>query len=236
MSIENEFFMNQPLHSRRHFLASQAVGIGGVALAWLLNEEGVLAAGDKPELERPVYDVLPKRPAHAPQAKAMISFLMQGGPSHVDLFEPKEELTKRNGQKITGDIKYDSPTQTDGSLMASPWKFAKHGECGMELSELLPGLAEVVDDITLIRSMKSGVNNHQQGLRALNCGGILDGRPSLGAWMTYGLGTENQNLPAYLVLTDPASLPVDGLNNWSNGWLPTLYQGTVIRPREPRIL
>lgn len=212
------------------------MGIGGVALAWLLNQDAARAAGDKPELERVTYDVLPKKPAHPPEATAMISFLMQGGPSHIDLFEPKPELDKRNGQRIPGEVKYDSPAQTDGSLMASPWKFSKHGQCGMELSELLPCLGEIADDITLVRSMKSGVNNHVQGLRAMNCGGILDGRPSLGSWVTYGLGTESQNLPAYLVLTDPASLPVDGLNNWANGWLPALYQGTVIRPREPRIL
>jgi hypothetical protein len=120
--------------------------------------------------------------------------------------------------------------------MASPWEFARRGQCGMELCELLPGLGEIADDITLIRSLKSGVNNHAQGIRALNTGGILGGRPSLGSWLTYGLGAESEDLPAYLVLTDPASLPVEGLSNWSNGWLPSLFQGTVIRPREPRIL
>ena len=222
--------------SRRHFLASQSMSIGSLALAWLLNEEAAVAEPAKPTLERPTFDVRPKPTARAPQARAMISFLMQGGPSQVDLFDPKPELTKRSGQKIPGDIKYDSPAQTDGSLLASPWKFAKHGRCGMELSELLPGLAEVVDDITLIRSMQSGVNNHVQGLRALVNGGVLPGRPALGSWLTYGLGTESQDLPAYLVLTDPGGIPVDGINNWSNGWLPALYQGTVIRPREPRIL
>lgn len=229
--------LNETIGSRRHFLASQAMGLGGVALAWLLNEEGVFAAGEKPDLERPTFDVLPKPTQHEPQARAMISFFMQGGPSHMDMFDPKPMLDKWDGKKIPGDdIKYDSPAQTDGSLMKSPWKFAKHGECGMELSELLPRLAEVCDDITLIRSMKSGVNNHVQGIRAMNCGGILPGRPSLGSWCAYGLGTESRELPAYLVLTDPASLPVDGVNNWANGFLPSLYQGTVIRPKEPRIL
>lgn len=228
--------------SRRHFLASQAMGLGGVALACLLKEDGALgnrafAAGEKPDLERPTFDVLPKPTQHPPQARAMISFLMQGGPSHMDLFEPKPVLDKWDGKKIPGDdIKYDSPAQTDGTLMKSPWKFSKHGQCGMELSELLPHLGNVADDITLVRSMKSGVNNHVQGIRALNCGGILPGRPSLGSWVAYGLGTESRELPAYLVLTDPASLPVDGVNNWANGFLPSLFQGTVIRPREPRIL
>lgn len=229
--------LNPTIGSRRHFLASQAMGLGGAALAWLLNEEGVFAAGEKPELEKPTFDVLPKPTQHAPQARAMISFFMQGGPSHMDMFDPKPELTKWDGKKIPGDdIKYDSPAQTDGSLMKSPWKFAKYGECGMELSELVPCLGEVADDITLIRSMKSAVNNHVQGIRAMNCGGILPGRPSLGSWCAYGLGTESRELPAYLVLTAPESLPVDGVNNWANGFLPSLYQGTVIRPKEPRIL
>ncbi|MBL9093129.1 MAG: DUF1501 domain-containing protein [Planctomycetaceae bacterium] len=224
------------ISSRRHFLATQTMSLGGVALAWLLQDEAARAAPAQPALEPPKFDLLPKPTRRPPQATAMISFLMQGGPSHVDLFDPKPELTKRDGQKIPGEIKYDSPAQTDGSLMKSPWKFAKHGECGMELSELLPGLAEIVDDITLVRSMQSGVNNHVQGLRALVNGGILAGRPALGSWVTYGLGSECRDLPAYLVLTDPEGVPVDGINNWANGYLPALYQGTVIRPREPRIL
>ena len=224
------------LINRRHFLATQSMSLGSVALAWLLQQDDARAEPAKPALERPKFDLKVKPTLHAPQATAMISFLMQGGPSHVDLFDPKPELAKRDGQKIPGDIQYDSPAQTDGSLMKSPWKFAKRGECGIELSELLPGLAEIVDDITLVRSMQSGVNNHVQGLRALVNGGIVAGRPSLGSWLTYGLGTESQDLPAYLVLTDPEGVPVDGINNWANGYLPALYQGTVIRPREPRIL
>jgi hypothetical protein len=121
-------------------------------------------------------------------------------------------------------------------LLASPWKFAKHGQSGTAVSELLPHLAKIVDDITVIRSMHTGVNNHGQSIQALNTGRIFSGRPALGSWMTYGLGSENQNLPAFVVLTDPEGLPVEGVTNWSNGWLPSLYQGTVVRPREPRIL
>jgi len=106
----------------------------------------------------------------------------------------------------------------------------------MDLSELLPGLAQVVDDICLIRSMHTGVNNHGQSINALNTGLITPGRPSLGSWMTYALGSESQNLPAFVVLSDPTGLPVLGVENWQNGWLPSLYQGTVVRPQEPRIL
>lgn len=223
-------------HSRRHFLTQQAFGLSGVALAYLLKQDGVSAAPAKPTLERPTYDLLPKQPKREPQARAMISMFMQGGPSHIDLFDPKPELQKRHLQSFTGDIKYDNAAEASAKLFASPWKFAKHGECGMDLSELLPGLAGVADDICLIRSMHTGVNNHGQSINALNTGRVTPGRPALGSWMTYGLGSESQNLPAFVVLTDPTGLPVLGVENWQNGWLPSLYQGTVVRPQEPRIL
>ncbi len=166
----------------------------------------------------------------------MISLWMQGGPSHLDLFDPKPELAKRHMENYSGKIKYDNAGQASAKLFAPPWKFQRYGQCGMELSELVPHLGEIADDITLIRSMHTGVNNHGQSINALNTGRIAAGRPVLGSWLTYGLGTESQNLPAYCVLTDPGGLPVLGVDNWSNGWLPSLYQGTVVRPREPRIL
>jgi hypothetical protein len=225
-----------PLASRRQFLDRARLGIGSVALAWLLNEEGLLAAPQKPPLGPQRFDLKPKQPPFAPRAKAMISLFMQGGPSHIDLFDPKPTLTKLNGQKFPGEIKYDNAAQASSKVLGSPWKFQKHGECGMELSELVPCLGEVADDITLIRSMHTGVNNHGQSIFALNSGRIVAGRPVVGSWLTYGLGSESQDLPAYVVLTDPGGLPVEGVDNWSNGWLPSLYQGTVVRPREPRIL
>ena len=121
-------------------------------------------------------------------------------------------------------------------VFASPWKFEKRGECGTELSELIPNIAGIADDICLIRSMKTGVNNHGQSIRALTNGRVLAGRPSIGSWLTYGLGSETQNLPAYMSLIDPGQLPVTGVENWSNGFLPAVYQGTVIRAQQPRIL
>ena len=222
--------------SRRHFLSQQAFGLGGLALNWLLQQDRAGAAPAKPTLERTTFDLRPRPPARPPQAKAMISMFMQGGPSHLDLFDPKPELAKRHLQDFTGDIKYDNAADASTKLFASPWKFRKHGQCGMELSELLPCLGDVADDISLIRSMHTGVNNHGQSINALNTGEILAGRPSLGSWLTYALGCETQNLPAFVVLTDPGGLPVLGVDNWPNGWLPSLYQGTVVRPQEPRIL
>jgi hypothetical protein len=225
--------MNQS--TRRHFLASNAMGLGGLALAWLLKQDGLLAAPSRPELEPHRFDLLPKQPHFQPRARAMISLFMQGGPSHLDLFDPKPMLKRYDGRPFPGTIQYDNAAEASAKVLASPWKFHKRGQSGIEISELLPHLAEVIDDITLIRSMKTGVNNHVQSIHALNTSRIQAGRPVLGSWLTYGLGSETQNLPAYVVLTDPVSLPVVGVGNWSNGWLPSLYQGTVVRPQEPRI-
>ncbi|HEY2838370.1 MAG TPA: DUF1501 domain-containing protein [Pirellulales bacterium] len=222
--------------TRRHFLQQQAFGLGALATTWLLGEEALRASPPKPLLERPTFDLLPRPPARAPQARAMISMFMQGGPSQVDLFDPKPELTKRHLQNFTGDIKYDNVAEASTKLFGSPWKFAKYGQCGMDLSELLPNLGRVADDVCLIRSMHTDVNNHGQSINALNTGQIGAGRPALGSWVTYALGSESQDLPAFIVLIDPGGLPVLGVENWQNGWLPSLYQGTVVRPSEPRLL
>jgi hypothetical protein len=223
------------LSTRRHFLAGNAMGIGSLALAWLLKQDNLLAAPERPELEPKHYDLTPKNPHFEPRAKAMIQLFMQGGPSHHDLFDPKPVMKKHDGKEYTQEIRLDSP-QANPRVFASPWKFEKRGQSGIELSELVPHLAGVVDDITLIRSMRTGVNNHVQSINAMNTSRIQTGRPVLGSWVTYALGTENQNMPAYMVLTDPASLPVGGVGNFTNGWLPSLFQGTAVRAQEPRIL
>src|SRR6266581_1700939 len=124
--------------SRRHFLAKNALGIGGLALAWLLNRDGLLAAPSRPELEPRHYDLTPKPTHFAPRARAMISLFMQGGPSHIDLLDPKPAMARYDGQKFPGEVKYDNAAQASAKVFASPFKFTKHGECGMELSELLP--------------------------------------------------------------------------------------------------
>jgi hypothetical protein len=228
---------NQQLATRRHFLASQSMNLTGLATAWLMAREsrGKSPEPKKPQLEPLMFDARPKPPPHPARATAMISLWMQGGPSQMDMFDPKPELNRLDGQPFPGEIKYDNAAQASSKVFGSPWKFRKHGECGMELSELLPGLSKVVDDICLIRSMHTGVNNHGQSIRALNSGDALAGQPSVGSWLTYALGSEADNLPAYLSLIDPGQLPVLGVENWSNGWLPAIYQGTVIRPQEPRI-
>ncbi len=227
---------NPACNSRRHFLAGSALGISSVALNWLLNHDQAFGAPAKPELEPTSYDNKPKVPRKEPQAKAMISLWMQGGPSHHDMFDPKPLLDEYDGKPFPGEIKYDNAAQASSKVLASPWKFSPRGECGMELSDLIPYTAQVADDICLIRSMHTGVNNHGQSIQALQNGRVAPGRPSLGSWLTYGLGCEADNLPAYLVLIDPGRLPVLGVDNWQCGFLPSLFQGTVVRPQEPRIL
>lgn len=222
--------------SRRHFLSTQAFGLGSLALASLLKQDGLLAETVRPELEKKSYDLRPKPSVREPQARAMISLFMQGGPSHIDLCDPKPALNKLDGQMFPGDIKYDNAAQASSRVLGCPWRFDKHGDSGMDWSELLPHFASISDDLTLIRSMTTGVNNHGESLYALNTGRTQAGRPSLGSWLTYGLGSESQDLPSYVVLTDAGGLPVLGTHNWSNGWLPALFQGTVVRTREPRML
>jgi hypothetical protein len=226
-----------PHRSRREFLAQSAFGIGSFALAQLLSADRLLAETPSKPGENFPLDLKPKPPHFAPKATAMISLFMHGGPSHVDLLDPKPELTAMNGKDYGGDVAYSFVNRASKKLFGTPWKFAKHGQCGTDVSELLPHTAGIVDDICVVRSMHTGHNGHEVSIRFFH-GGIagVTGRPTMGSWIVYGLGSESQNLPAYMVLSDPGGHPVDGTHNWSSGFMPPLYQGTVLRPQEPRIL
>jgi hypothetical protein len=151
-----------------------------------------------------------------------------GGPSQVDLFDPKPELNRRHGQPYPGNLEVHFHTQV-GKLLGSPFKFRKSGQAGVELSELLPHTASVADELTLIRSMVSDSVDHEAALRFIHTGKTFAGRPVWGSWVLYGLGSMRQDLPAYVVLGDPGGLPVDGTGNWSSGFLPAVYQGTPFR-------
>lgn len=223
--------------NRRAFLRDGSLGVGSLALAWLLNQETAQATPKNLPKDKPTFDLLPKRPHHEPAAKAMISLFQHGGPAHMDLTDPKPDLTKFDGKDYSGDVAYSFANAASKKLLGTKWKFQKHGECGTELSELLPGVAEIADDICLIRSMHTGANGHEVSIRYFHGGipGVL-GRPHYASWLLYGLGSETQDLPSYMVLTDPGGHPVDGVNNWSSGFMPPLFQGTVLRPKEPRIL
>jgi hypothetical protein len=217
MSFQSDFVLN-----RRSFLGHYAGALGSLALAHLVAEARGSApnSGDDP--------LAPKKPHHAAKAKAVICLFQHGGPSQMDLFDPKPELTKRHGNPHPDTLEVHFHTQ-QGKLLASPFKFAKHGKSGVELSELLPQTARIVDDITLVRSMKTDSVDHEAALRLIHSGKIFPGRPAWGSWVLYGLGSERKDLPAYVVLSDPGGLPVDGMNNWSSGFLPAVYQGTPFR-------
>jgi Protein of unknown function (DUF1501) len=211
--------------TRRVFLGRYAGGIGALALAHLLGLENrsVLAQDGKP-------------PTFKSRAKSVICLFQHGGPSQMDLFDPKQELTKWHGKAYpAGDLETHFDKQR-GNVLSSPFKFARHGQSGMELCELLPHTAKIADDITLVRSMNTESVDHESALRLIHSGKFLAGMPSLGSWVIYGLGTENRNLPAYVVLSDPGGLPVDGEHNWSSGWLPAVYQGTPFRSGNSPVL
>lgn len=222
--------------SRRHFFRANAFSLGSLALPWLLSRDGVIAAPTKPFTGSESFDLSKKPPPRFGQAKAMISLFMIGGPSQMDLFDPKPQLTKYHGRQFPGEIRYDNAAEASSKVFGSPWKFAPRGQCGMEISELLPHLSEIVDDISLIRSMRTGVNNHGQSVWALHSGRSIGGRPTLGSWLSYGLGSETQDLPTYLALTSPHGQPLMNNENWTAGWLPAVFQGTMVRPVAPHIL
>jgi hypothetical protein len=220
--------------SRRAFLQQSALGLGAVALAHLLARDGMLAA-DPATGEKASLDLRP-RPAHfTPQAKAVILLFQNGGPSQMDLFDPKPELTSRNGQVYAEKVEVLQPGNSN-QLMASPFPFNKHGQCGMELSDRLPFLGTVADELCLVRSMYSENNNHPQALRLFLTGKTFPGRPTLGSWVSYALGTENQNLPAFVALRDPKGYNSGSSLNWDSGWLPAVYRGTEFQSQGSPVL
>lgn len=166
----------------------------------------------------------------------MILLMQVGGPSQIDLFDPKPELRRRDGQVQPNNFETLQPGSESKKLMASPFAFRRHGQSGMELSSLVPHIGSVADDICLIRSMHSDNNNHPQAARCLLSGKIFPGRPCVGSWISYALGTENQNLPAYVVLRDPDGYTNGGTTLWESGWLPAIYQGTEIQSKGAAVL
>src|SRR5262245_61842083 len=175
--------------TRRSFLARYAGSLGGLALAHLLaGEQSRAAAADQPG------PLAPKTPHHPPRARPVISLFQHGGPSQVDLFDPKPELTKRHGQAYPGELEIHFHEQA-GKLLGSPFKFKRAGQCGMELSELLPYTAGIADEITLVRSMKTGSVDHEAALRLIHSGKTFPGRPVWNSWALYGLGSLRQDLP-----------------------------------------
>jgi len=207
--------------SRRDLFTRTAAGFAGIALGSLLAEEMVEAAG--------LASGRSLRPHVAPRAKAVIQLFQHGGPSHVDLLDPKPELAKRHNQPMPKYFTDLVKLTAHGNLLGSPFKFFPAGRSGVEYSEILPHTASCADDIAVIRSMWTEHNNHEQALWHMHTGRIVSGRPTMGAWVSYALGSENRNLPAYVVLRNDSALPVDGTRNWSSGFLPPKYQGVHFR-------
>ncbi len=208
--------------TRRQILQQAGAGFGGMALQSMLGAEGV-TAGKNP--------LAPMAPHFAPKAQAVIFLFMYGGPSHVDLFDPKPELAKWHGKAIPVWNKEDAfmGSKTKNVAMQGYYKFARHGQAGIDMAETYPNLARHADSLCMIRSMYADSNNHGPALFQMNTGFMQAGRPSMGSWVTYGLGSESENLPAFVVLLDKLGAPVNGALNWSNGFMPAAYQGVPFR-------
>src|SRR5882672_6946795 len=219
--------------SRRDFLARAGGGFGMFALASLLKQDGLLALSGVEGLAQgdPSRPLAPRIPHFAPRARSVIFLFMAGGPSHVDLFDYKPELDRLAGQPIPesfGTFKTRRAVSKN-KLMPSRWPFRKHGESGMEISDALPHIAACADDLCLLRGCYGDSVTHPESVYLMNTGSILMGRPSLGAWSAYGLGTENQNMPAFVVMPDPGGWVKGGAPAWGPGFLPSAYQGTLLR-------
>ena len=215
--------------SRRRFLSASAHGFGALALGTMLQSESRAAEAVSP--------FLPKQPHFPAKAKRVIFLFMEGGPSHVDLFDPKPELTKRNGQPLPASFgKVLTAMGVGGNLLlASKRTFAKCGKSGLDFSDWLPHMGKVADEFAVLRACQADALNHVGGVCQMNTGSILAGKPSLGAWALYGLGTPNQNLPGFVVMTDGGEV-LGGGRNWGTGYMPATYQGTPFRPGTNPIL
>lgn len=208
------------LINRRQMLNRTGMGLGSLALAELLSET---RAADPSRSEG--SSLAARVPHFAPRAKRVIHLFMNGGPSQVDTFDPKPELEKWHGKVLDPQLQRDK--RLGGAGFASPFKFRRYGESGIEVSELFPHLSKHVDDLCVIRSTVTDVPNHEPGLMMMNCGDIAQPRPSIGAWALYGLGSENQSLPGFVVMC-PTGLPTAATGNWRNAFLPGIYQGTYV--------
>jgi hypothetical protein len=210
----------RPPLTRRDFLCRSGMGMGALALTGLLRDAGLAGASES------TANPLAPRPAPLPaKARRVIHLFMNGGPSHVDTFDPKPALLKYAGKVLpTPNLPTERRT---GAALPSPFRFRRHGESGTEVSELFPHVASCIDDIAVIRSMHADVPNHEPSLLLMNCGEARLIRPSLGSWVTYGLGTENQNLPGFIAMC-PGGYPIQESQNWQSAFLPGVYQGTYI--------
>ena len=232
--------MKTPDLMRREFLTTSLSGLGGAALTSMLAEDGVFADETPRKVGSAIVSPLAEKPPHfAPKAKRCIFILMAGAPSQLDLFDYKPTLKKLNGKPMPASllegVRFAFIQKDTATLMGSEFRFRQHGECGMWFSELLPHLATCADDIAMIRTMYTDQFNHHPGQLLLQCGRPVFGLPAMGSWLSYGLGTTNQNLPSYVVLTAGRGSS-GGATLWSSGFLPSVHAGVLLRNEGPPIL
>ncbi len=230
------------LLDRRRFLAASG-NLSAIALVHLLSQDGLLAAEPerpspavggplRPQID-PAAPLKARRPHFAPAAKRVLMIFCSGACSHVDTWDYKPELIRRDGQPLPGQENLVTFQSEAGNLTRSPWNFRPRGECGKYVSDLLPQLGGLVDEMCFIHSMTSITNTHGPGENHMSTGFAVEGYPSIGAWVSYALGTENENLPAFVAIPDPRGVPQSAQNNWSCGFLPAAFQGTPFNAQRP---
>src|SRR4051812_42645327 len=215
---------DQKVLTRRQCILEMGAGLGGIALMHLLANEQAFGAGIEASLQGGLH--------HVPKAKRVLQLFMNGGVSHIDTFDYKPALAERHGKKVDFGIK-TAATSEIGAIMKSPFEFKQHGECGRWVSNVFPHMAECVDEMAFLMAMASKTNVHGPASYMQNTGFLMPGFPSLGAWLSYGLGNLNDNLPTFVVLPDPRGLPYNATGNFSQGFLPAAHQGTMIYPNAP---
>ena len=227
-----------PLLDRRRFFADTGIGLGAIALTHLLGRQGLLAANvSGKEAIRPVIPpgqpYAPRQPHFTGRAKNVLVIFCSGACSQLDTFDHKPELIRRHGQPMPGSDKLITFQGEQGALTKSPWEFKPRGKSGKMISELVPHIGALADDLCFIHSMQGKTNTHGPGENFMSTGNTLDGFPSLGAWVTYALGSEDQSLPAYVAIPDPRGKPQNSVNNWAPGFLPAAFQGTEFNATHP---
>jgi len=232
--VNNHRATHRPSHHRRDFFADTGRGLAGIALASLLQNDRLLhaAAPLRPQID-PAHPYA-ARPPHVPaKAKNVIVIFCSGACSQLDTFDYKPELIRRHGQPMPGAGDLVTFQGAQGNLTRSPWEFKPRGECGKMVSDLVPNLGELADDMCFVHSLTGKTNTHGPGENFMSTGYTLDGFPSMGAWVTWALGSENQELPAYVAIPDPRGTPQSSVNNWGSGFLPAAYQGTDFNATNP---
>ena len=219
--------------TRRELLWQTGAGFGAVALSTLLGPDFF---SDRAQGAAKANPLAAKPPHFAPQAKSIIFLFMYGGPSHIDTFDYKPQMVGMDGKTVEVKTFGRGGHRNEGRIVEPRWKFNQYGQCGKWVSDLFPHLAQHVDEIAFLNSMTADSPIHGSAMLMMNSGKILSGSPALGSWVNYGLGSVNENLPGFVVMLDPTGGPISGAKNWSSGYMPATYQGTVLRSSGSPIL